>query len=66
MYAATYGLPVAVAGCGDIYGGGHLNSSRIIPDLLHSTLRGERIVIGGDGQFVRDFPHVRDATDAYL
>lgn len=66
MYAATYRLPVTVARCGNIFGGGDLNFSRIIPDLIRSTLRGERIVIRSDGQFVRDFLYVRDATEAYL
>ena len=66
MYAATYRLPVAVARCGNIFGGGDLNFSRIVPDLIRSTLQGERIVIRSDGQFVRDFLYVRDAAQAYL
>jgi CDP-glucose 4,6-dehydratase len=30
-YAVTYGMPVAVARCANIYGGGDLNWSRIVP-----------------------------------
>jgi CDP-glucose 4,6-dehydratase len=32
-YAATYGLPVAIARCGNVYGGGDLNWSRIVPGV---------------------------------
>ena len=40
-YYHTYGLPVAVARCGNIYGGGDLNWSRIVPGTIRSLLRGE-------------------------
>src|SRR5262245_60914594 len=30
-YFRTYGLPVAIARCGNVYGGGDLNWSRIVP-----------------------------------
>jgi len=66
MYAATFGLPVAIARCANLFGGGDLNFSRLIPDLVRSTLRGERFVIRSDGEFVRDFLFVRDAALAYL
>ena len=66
MYATTYGLPVGIARCANIFGGGDLNFSRIIPDVIRATLRGERFVIRSDGRFVRDFLYVQDAADAYL
>lgn len=66
MYAVTYGLPVAVTRCGNLFGGGDLNFSRTIPGLIRSTLRGERFVIRSDGRYVRDFLYVRDAAEAYL
>ena len=37
-YADTYELPVAVARCGNIYGGGDLNWSRIVPGTIRSLL----------------------------
>ena len=49
-YAHTYGLPVAVTRCGNFYGGGDLNWSRIIPGTIRSILRGERPVIRSDGE----------------
>jgi CDP-glucose 4,6-dehydratase len=66
MYAATYGVPVGIARCGNIFGGGDLNFSRMIPDLIRTTLKGERFVIRSDGKFVRDFLFVKDAAGAYL
>jgi len=65
-YAATYGLPVAVTRCANLYGGGDLNWSRIFPGTIRSALRGERPVIRSDGTMVRDYLYVRDAVSAYL
>jgi CDP-glucose 4,6-dehydratase len=65
-YASTYGLGVAVARCGNVYGGGDLNWSRIVPGTFRSLLRGETPVIRSDGTFVRDYLHVDDVVDAYL
>ncbi|MEO7144090.1 MAG: NAD-dependent epimerase/dehydratase family protein [Bryobacteraceae bacterium] len=66
MYAATYGLRVGIARCANIFGGGDLNFSRIIPDAIRSTLGGERVRIRSDGRFIRDLLYVRDAVGAYL
>jgi CDP-glucose 4,6-dehydratase len=65
-YAHTYALPITVARCGNIYGGGDLNWSRIVPSAVRSVLRGERPVIRSDGHFVRDYLYVKDAASAYL
>jgi CDP-glucose 4,6-dehydratase len=64
-YHHTYGLPVTVARCGNIYGGGDLNWSRIVPGTIRSLLRDERPVLRSDGTFVRDYLYVRDAASAY-
>lgn len=65
-YALTYKLPVVIARCGNIYGGGDLNWSRIVPGTIRSLLNGEKPVIRSDGKFVRDYVYVEDAVDAYL
>ena len=65
-YAHTYGMPVAVARCGNIYGGGDLNWSRIVPGTIRSALRGERPVLRSNGKLIRDYLHVDDVVDAYL
>ena len=66
MYAATFNLPVTVVRCANLFGGGDLNFSRLLPDLIRSTLRGQRFVIRSDGKFIRDFLYVRDAVSGYL
>ena len=40
-YAHSYDLPVAIARCGNIYGGGDLNWSRIVPGTIRSLLRNQ-------------------------
>ena len=65
-YFHTYGLPVAVARCGNIYGGGDLNWSRIVPDAIRSCLLDIPLVIRSDGKFVRDYIYVKDVSRAYL
>jgi CDP-glucose 4,6-dehydratase len=65
-YRETFELPVAVARCANIYGGGDLNFSRLIPGTIRSVLMGERPVVRSDGSPVRDYIHVDDAVTAYL
>lgn len=65
-YAATWDLPVALTRCGNFYGGGDLNWSRLVPGTMRSVLRGLRPVIRSDGTPVRDFLHVDDAVSGYL
>jgi CDP-glucose 4,6-dehydratase len=65
-YAATYGLPVCVTRCGNLYGGGDLNWNRLVPGTIRSALRGERPVIRSDGTCVRDYFYVEDGVLAYL
>jgi CDP-glucose 4,6-dehydratase len=65
-YFHTYGLPVVVARCGNIYGEGDLNWNRIVPGTIRSLHRGERPVIRSDGLFTRDYVYVADAVSAYL
>jgi CDP-glucose 4,6-dehydratase len=65
-YATTYGLPVAVTRCANLYGGGDLNWNRLIPGTIRSALQGQPPVIRSDGSFVRDYLYARDAVSAYM
>ena len=65
-YGETYGLPVTIARCGNIYGGGDLNWSRIVPGTIRSFLSNERPIIRSDGKFTRDYIFVQDVVEAYL
>jgi CDP-glucose 4,6-dehydratase len=65
-YRHAYGLPVAVTRFANIYGGGDLNFSRLIPEAIVAVLEGRRPLIRSDGSPQRDFLHVDDAVAAYL
>ena len=65
-FAATYELPVAVTRLANVYGGGDLNWSRIVPDSCRALASGEAPVIRSDGTPERDYLYVEDAVDAYL
>ena len=65
-YAKTYGLPVAVTRCGNIYGGGDLNWNRIIPGTIKAVLNNESPIIRSDGTPIRDYIYVLDVVAAYL
>lgn len=65
-YAHTYGVPVAIARCGNIYGGGDLNWSRIVPGTVRALLRGAQPVLRSDGTFRRDYIYVKDVARAYM
>jgi CDP-glucose 4,6-dehydratase len=65
-YAATYRLPICITRCGNFYGGGDLNLSRIVPGTIVSVLRGERPVIRSNGKLIRDYLYIEDGVDAYL
>jgi CDP-glucose 4,6-dehydratase len=65
-YCHSYDVPVTIARCGNIYGGGDLNWSRIVPGTVRSLLRGERPVLRSDGTFRRDYIYVKDVALAYM
>jgi CDP-glucose 4,6-dehydratase len=62
-YAESYGLPVAISRCGNMYGGGDLEWERIVPGTIRSFLRGEHPIVRSDGSFVRDYLYVEDAAE---
>ncbi len=65
-YWNTYGLPVAVSRCGNIYGAGDLNWDRIVPGVIRWALRDERPILRSDGQFIRDYIYLDDVVSGYL
>ncbi len=65
-YYTTYGTPVSVTRCGNLFGAGDLNFNRLIPGTIRSVLKSERPIIRSDGTFIRDYFYVEDAVDAYL
>ena len=65
-YYHTYGTPVSITRCGNLFGGGDLNFNRLIPGTIRSAILDQSPIIRSDGRFVRDYFYVKDAVDAYL
>lgn len=65
-YYQTFGLPVAITRCGNLFGGGDLNFNRLIPGTIRSALQNESPIIRSDGRYIRDYFYVKDAVEAYL
>ncbi len=66
MYATTFKLPACIVRCGNLFGAGDLNFSRLIPGVILAALRNEHFKIRSDGKYVRDFLYVEDAAEAYM
>jgi CDP-glucose 4,6-dehydratase len=65
-YARAFDLPTAVTRMANVYGGGDLEYTRLIPDACRALVAGDRPVLRSDGTPVREFVYVEDAVDAYL
>lgn len=65
-YAMSWGTPIVITRCGNFFGGGDLNWSRIVPGTLRSLLSGESPLIRSDGTLIRDYFYVEDGAAAYM
>ena len=65
-YWHTFGLPVAITRFANLYGGGDVHASRLIPEAVSAALAGRRPVIRSDATAERDYLYVEDAVQAYL
>ena len=65
-YAVTHGLPVATTRMANVYGGGDLAFSRLVPDACRALVAGDRPVLRSDGTPERELLYVEDAVEAYL
>lgn len=65
-YHNTYGTPVCVTRCGNLFGPGDLNFNRIVPGTMKSILQDTRPLIRSDGSPMRDYVFVQDIVSAYL
>jgi CDP-glucose 4,6-dehydratase len=65
-YWYTWQLPVAVTRLANVYGGGDINGSRLVPEAVIAALSGRAPVIRSDGTPERDFLYVEDAVAAYV
>jgi CDP-glucose 4,6-dehydratase len=63
-YYRNYGLPVFSVRSANIYGPGDSNYSRLIPNTITRTLRGEKAQVTDGAQgYVREFVYVDDVCD---
>ncbi|MCC6128065.1 MAG: GDP-mannose 4,6-dehydratase [Chlamydiae bacterium] len=65
-YHKTYGLSLVIGRCANLYGGGDLHWSRIIPGTIRSILENRPIEVRSDGSMIREYLYVEEAIDAYL
>src|SRR5687768_618126 len=65
-YWDSFGLPVGVTRFANVYGGGDINFSRLVPETVSAVLDGRRPVLRSDGSPQRDLLYVEDAAAAYL
>ena len=66
MYYITYGLPVSVARCVNLFGPGDLNFNRLIPGTIKAMLLRETLTIRSNGRSRREFLFVEDAASGYM
>ncbi len=65
-YYLSYKVPVCITRCGNLFGAGDLNLSRIVPDTLTHVFKNEPVTIRSNGKPVRDYLYIKDAVNAYL
>lgn len=62
-YRHTYRLPVTITNCSNNYGRNQ-HPEKLIPMMIRTALRGDRLPIYGDGQQIRDWLYVEDHCEA--
>ncbi len=65
-YWNTYKVPVCVTRCGNIFGPGDFNYSRLVPDAIRCALNARQFVIRSDGKFTRDYVYAEDIANGYI
>ncbi len=65
-YFYTYKLPLCVTRCGNVFGPGDFNFSRVIPDTIRTSIKDKRLLIRSNGKYVRDYIYVKDVIGGYL
>lgn len=65
-YSKVYNLPLTISRCGNVYGPGDINFTRLIPGTILSILKNEIPIIRSDGKFIRDYNYVEDISAGYI
>lgn len=64
-YAKSYGMNVCITRCGNFFGPGDLNTSRLFPSTINALLENKAPIIRSDGLYIRDYIYVGDGAGAY-
>jgi len=65
-YYNSYQLPVCITRCGNIYGPGDVNFSRVVPDTIRSIIKNKKLFIRSNGKYTRDYIYIDDIVSGYL
>jgi CDP-glucose 4,6-dehydratase len=65
-YHNTYGTPVCITRCGNLFGPGDLHYDRIVPGTMRDIALNRRPIIRSDGSPKRDYVFVKDIAAAYM
>lgn len=65
-YWNTYKVPVCVTRCGNIFGPGDFNYSRLVPDAIRCAFSAKQFIIRSNGKFTRDYVCVEDIVNGYI
>jgi len=65
-YGKVYGLPTAIARCGNYFGGFDFNFTRLVPGVMKDLAEGRRPELRSNGRFTRDFLYIEDAVEVQL
>lgn len=66
MYFKTYQIPLCIIRCGNVFGGGDLHFSRLVPDTIRSAFYNKRPIIRSDGTYIRDYIYIKDIVAGYI
>jgi len=65
-YHNTYGTPVCITRCGNLFGPGDLHYDRIVPGTMRDIAKNRQPIIRSDGSPKRDYVFVKDIAHAYM
>lgn len=64
VYASCFGIKTAALRFANVYGPGSALKGSVVAKFIRQALRGERLVVYGDGGQTRDFVYIDDLVDA--
>ncbi len=65
-YFKTFGVPVCITRCTNLYGPGDLKFNRIVPNTIKQLYFGNAPLIRDTGASLRDYLFVEDAAEGYI